>query len=176
MSLPPDLTDDDIHAIFESLDVYLNTTILQALTHRLYTGILIVTFWSIFRSTKNSTVGRCIMVLAISSLYVLASVALGEVWAFTHHAFIDEGQNCYTVYSELNGFSPMSTQATLAAGITSCISTVIADSSLIWRCWILWGRRWLVVIIPILCTILGTVLKAIESYTLASKALMIFRL
>ncbi len=34
--LSPDLTDDDIHYIFESLDVSLNSTILQMLMHDEY--------------------------------------------------------------------------------------------------------------------------------------------
>ncbi|KAK0219187.1 hypothetical protein IW262DRAFT_1274465, partial [Armillaria fumosa] len=28
--------------------------------------------------------------------------------------------------------------------------------SQIWRCWTVWGRRWLVVLIPIICTLTGT--------------------
>ncbi|PBK63612.1 hypothetical protein ARMSODRAFT_1023814 [Armillaria solidipes] len=164
-ALSPDLTNDDIHFILEVLDTNLNTTILRALMHGLYTSVLGITLWSIFRSSsKNSFIGRYAMVFTIFTLYILATIVLGEFWTHMHQAFITEGQNCYTVFLELNGFSPMANQATLAAGITSCISTFIADFSLIWRCWILWGHQWLVVIIPVLCTILGTVFKGIETY------------
>ncbi|PBK98550.1 hypothetical protein ARMGADRAFT_1130721 [Armillaria gallica] len=163
--LPPDLTNDDFHIIFETSDVYLSSTILQALMHGLYTGVLGVTLWSIFRSSiKNTSIRRYAMVLAIFALHILATIWLGYAWAFIHHAFIDKGQNCFTVFMELNGFSPMAVQATRAAGITSSISTFIADSSLIWRCWIMWGHQWIIIVIPVLCAILGTVFKGIQIY------------
>ncbi|KAK0226792.1 hypothetical protein EDD85DRAFT_795112 [Armillaria nabsnona] len=164
-TLPPGLTADDIHFMFEYLDMQLNTTILWALMHGLYTGVLGVTLWTIFRiSTKNTSIGRSIMLVAIFALYILATIALGEVWAFTHRAFIDGGQNCFTVFSELDISSLTPKRESLALGIIACISTFIADSSLIWRCWIVWGRRWFVVTIPVLCTISCTVFKGIETY------------
>ncbi|KAK0436461.1 hypothetical protein EV421DRAFT_1739658 [Armillaria borealis] len=123
-ALPPGLTDN----------LYLNTTILQALAHGLYTGVLGITLWIIFQSsTKNSSIGRYVMVLTILVLYVLATIQLG-----------------------LDGFSPMMIHQQLVIGIIACIGTVIADSSL--------GHQWLVVIIPVLCIILGTVFKGIQIY------------
>ncbi len=82
-------------------------------------------------STKNSSIGRYVMVFTIFMLYVLATILLGELWAFVHHAFIDEGQNCYTLYLDMNIHSPMLTQQFLVTGITFCISTFITDSSLV---------------------------------------------
>ncbi|KAK0436453.1 hypothetical protein EV421DRAFT_1980957 [Armillaria borealis] len=164
-ALPPDLTSDDIHVIFEILDVNLNTIILQALLHGFYTGVLGVTLWSVFRrSIKNLSMGRYAMILIIFVLYILATISLGKFWEYAHHAFIDEGQNCYTVFVELDGFSSMSIQENLTVSITACLSTFIADTSLIWRCWVVWGHRWLIIIIPVLCTILSTVFKSIETY------------
>ncbi len=71
------------------------------------------------------------MILVIIVLYVLATILLGELWTYTHHAFIDEAQNYFTVFMELNGFSSTENHAALVAGITSCISTFIADFSLV---------------------------------------------
>ncbi len=71
------------------------------------------------------------MVLAIFALYILATVAIDNEWATTHHAFIDEGQNCFTIFLELFSISPTTNQAALIVGITSCISTFIADTSLV---------------------------------------------
>ncbi|SJL00529.1 uncharacterized protein ARMOST_03842 [Armillaria ostoyae] len=52
----------------------------------------------------------------------------------------------------------------LVSGIIGLISTALADVALIWRCWIVWGRRWLIVLIPILCTITSVVLKSLQTY------------
>ncbi|KAK0218758.1 hypothetical protein IW262DRAFT_1297903 [Armillaria fumosa] len=149
-ALPSDLTNDDIQYILEFSDALLNSTILEILMHG-------VTLWSIFRSpTKSISIGRYIMVLIVLALYILATVARGDDWAIIHYAFIDEGQNCYTIFLGLVGFGPMQTQNNQVLDVTGCISTIIADCSLIWRCWNVWSHQWLVIIIPVLCTILGT--------------------
>ncbi|KAK0195073.1 hypothetical protein F5146DRAFT_270948 [Armillaria mellea] len=40
--------------------------------------------------------------------------------------------------------------------VTSCIGTIFADATLIWRCYVLWGRRWTTAVPPgilLVCTI-----------------------
>ncbi|KAK0232326.1 hypothetical protein EDD85DRAFT_956165 [Armillaria nabsnona] len=48
IDIPSDLTNDYKAAIFQLLDANLNSTILYALLHGIYTGILAVTLWNIF--------------------------------------------------------------------------------------------------------------------------------
>ncbi|KAK0502340.1 hypothetical protein EDD18DRAFT_1427185 [Armillaria luteobubalina] len=150
-ALPSNLTSDDIHHILEILDISLNSIILQALMH-------------VRRSFPNPHIGRCLMLLAISMLYILATIQLGETWAFIHYAFIDEGQNCYMIFMGVDSHSPTRFHEQLATGIISCISIFIADSSLIWRCWTVYGNQWLIIVIPVICTILGTVFQGIQIY------------
>ncbi|KAJ7611267.1 hypothetical protein FB45DRAFT_993337 [Roridomyces roridus] len=42
-----------------------------------------------------------------------------------------------------------------------CINIFMADWIFIWRCWIIWGRRWLIVLLPVAATITGAVLAGI---------------
>ncbi|PBK93693.1 hypothetical protein ARMGADRAFT_132649 [Armillaria gallica] len=49
-------------------------------------------------------------------------------------------------------------------GITAILSTILADGTLIWRCWTVWGRSWRVALIPILCTTLAAISRGIVSY------------
>ncbi|PBK62584.1 hypothetical protein ARMSODRAFT_604007 [Armillaria solidipes] len=49
----PDLSQDDRSVIFGVLDQELNCTILRALLHGLYTGIVVVTLWTICMSTSK---------------------------------------------------------------------------------------------------------------------------
>ncbi len=72
------------------------------------------------------------MALTIYGTVGIPTIWLGNTWAFLHHAFINKGLAGHQVlFMGLNGFSPMAIQATRAAGITSSISTFIADSSLV---------------------------------------------
>ncbi len=82
-------------------------------------------------SIKSISIGRHIMVLTIFALYILTTVIIGNDWAHTQHAFINEGQNCLTIFLKLFDISPAKKQEILINGITSCISTFIVDISLV---------------------------------------------
>ncbi|KAK0481136.1 hypothetical protein EDD18DRAFT_1113130 [Armillaria luteobubalina] len=64
-----------------------------------------------------------------------------------------------------------STPVTLTGGVIAILSTVLADATMawdlipfIWRCWIVWGWEWRVVLIPIACTALATASRGIVAY------------
>ncbi|KAK0244790.1 hypothetical protein EDD85DRAFT_932795 [Armillaria nabsnona] len=42
------------------------------------------------------------------------------------------------------------------------MSTFIVDVTIIWRCWVLWGRRRRIIFIPGLCAIVGTISKSTQ--------------
>ncbi|KAK0496107.1 hypothetical protein EDD18DRAFT_1168894 [Armillaria luteobubalina] len=45
------------------------------------------------------------------------------------------------------------------SGIMATISTLLADIYIIWCCWMVWGRRWVVVLLPTLSLISATMSK-----------------
>ncbi len=71
------------------------------------------------------------IVVTIFMLYILTILDFGKSWAFIHYVFIDEGQNCFTAFVAINGLDPIVNQTRLVNGIASCISTFIADTSLV---------------------------------------------
>ncbi|KAK0448487.1 uncharacterized protein EV420DRAFT_1711847 [Desarmillaria tabescens] len=147
---PPGLTEAAIHQL---LDYELNSGIFYFLLHGIYTGVLAVTLWSIYIS-KSQPIRRGLVIVTIV-LYITTSINVAITWSSICSAFIDHGQNLWTkyfTYAEAN--VPVET---LGAGIVSTISTILADSTMIWRCWQVWGQCWLIVLIPILCLFSGVV-------------------
>ncbi|PBK62572.1 hypothetical protein ARMSODRAFT_1024773 [Armillaria solidipes] len=159
---PPNFSQDDRSAIFDQLDMNLNTTILRASLHGLYTGIVAVTFWTIFSSPKR--LRSTFLHTVIITLYVLSTIAFAMGWAFQRRAVIKYGENYYTVFTVLQDNSPWGRAGCLVSGITGGISTLLVDITIIWRCWALWDRQWRVVFIPIICTAAGMVMKAMQMY------------
>ncbi|PBK89795.1 hypothetical protein ARMGADRAFT_1014955 [Armillaria gallica] len=154
-----DLTDDDKAYAFQYLDATLNSTILYALLHGIYTGILAVTLGNTFINKSWSI--RRTLVFVIILLHALITVNFAVNWSYVHSAFIGNGQSFWTVYLKFNG--PV--QAFFwESGITATIGTILADLYIIWCCWMVWGRRWLVVLLPILSQICATVSKIIHVY------------
>ncbi|KAK0221146.1 hypothetical protein EDD85DRAFT_983378, partial [Armillaria nabsnona] len=58
----------------------------------------------------------------------------------------------------------MSIPFKLSIEIDAILSAVLADATLIWRCWIVWGRSWHVILVPIACTSLAIGIRGIAAY------------
>ncbi|SJL18473.1 uncharacterized protein ARMOST_22062 [Armillaria ostoyae] len=120
--IPSDLTDGYKFYIFQILDAQLNSIILYALLHGIYTGILAVTLWNIFIN-KCWPIRRA-MVFVIILLHALISTNFAANWSFTHSAFITNEQSFWTIYLMLCGADQAFSWET---GIPASISTILAD-------------------------------------------------
>ncbi|KAK0238211.1 hypothetical protein EDD85DRAFT_1005822 [Armillaria nabsnona] len=159
-NIPSDLPDADKASIFQLLDAELNSRILFALLYGIYTGIFGVTLWNIFIN-KCWPIRRA-MVVVIILLHALITISFAVEWSFVHSEFVENGRSFWTVYLRLDKGPAQS--VFLAGGIASSISTILTDLYMIWYCWIVWGRRWVVVLLPILFLISATVSKIIKVY------------
>ncbi|KAK0209537.1 hypothetical protein IW262DRAFT_1498350 [Armillaria fumosa] len=155
----PKLTDSQIKAIFATLDAEFNTIMLNAFSHGIYTGVVAVTLWAVASRNSFRDHRRHILVLTILILYILATVGLYCGWANVNLSLITDGENFWTAYN-----ATPSTSMELTIGIIAILSTVVADATLIWRCWIVWGQSWLIVLIPIACTALAIASRGIVTY------------
>ncbi|KAK0454036.1 uncharacterized protein EV420DRAFT_616436 [Desarmillaria tabescens] len=149
--IPSILTDDDKALMFPYLDAILNSTILYALLHGMYTGILAVSLWNICEPRAS--------ILRHPSRREWHSHQ--QIWSLLCSAFIENGQSFWTVFSKLVSGNQA---APLEKGILSLMSTILADSYIIWCCCMVLGRYWLIVLLPILCLISATVSKIVEVY------------
>ncbi|PBK81483.1 hypothetical protein ARMGADRAFT_1171383 [Armillaria gallica] len=143
---------------FQCLDAELNSMILFALLYGMYTGILTVTLWNIFFN-KCWPIRRA-MVVVIILLHALITINFATTWSRIHSSFIKHGQTFSAIYLGLNN----SHAASWEIGIPASMSSIITDLYMIWCCWMVWGRRWLVVLPPVLSLISATVAKIILVY------------
>ncbi|SJL12947.1 uncharacterized protein ARMOST_16382 [Armillaria ostoyae] len=157
--IPSDLTNDYKAAIFQVLDAELNSEIFHALLYGIYTGILAITLWNIFIN-KCWTIRRATVVVIIV-LHVMITIDFAAKWSYIHFAFIENGQSFWTVYFILEYSAPA---AYWVMEITASISTILADLYMIWCCWMVWGRCWLVVLLPIFSLVSAIVTRTMYVY------------
>ncbi|KAK0205407.1 hypothetical protein DFS33DRAFT_764983 [Desarmillaria ectypa] len=155
------LTDDDVALIFKYLDTELNSTIFQGQLFGIYTGIIAFTLWNIY-TNKCQPIGRA-MIVVILILHVLAAIDFALYWSYIYTIFINHGQ---TLVDEYLVYSRPGNNLEIAMSITGIVSTICSDSAMIWRCWMVWGKRWPIVMLPILFLISGIVSKIIMTYKL----------
>ncbi|KAJ6538091.1 hypothetical protein B0H19DRAFT_377302 [Mycena capillaripes] len=92
------------------------------------------------------------VILVLIAMYILATIHVICRWILVRNSFVDHGDTSAT--STLYLTQPPLWLTVLAAVVFS-VNTLVADCVLIWRCWTIWGRNWLVVGLPIACTIAG---------------------
>ncbi|PBK64444.1 hypothetical protein ARMSODRAFT_961956 [Armillaria solidipes] len=158
----PDLSDDEKAIIFLDLEARLNRLVLFALLQGIYTGICVVTLWNIFSSKSGGS--RHVMTAVILVLYVMTTISFAFDWSLVHYAFVGHGDNFWTVNLAFTGLgsTDAAVKSAIVLGITGCISTVVADSAMVWRCWIVWGRRWIFALLPLIFMISGTAFKVLQ--------------
>ncbi|KAK0232303.1 hypothetical protein EDD85DRAFT_970717 [Armillaria nabsnona] len=157
--IPLGLNDDDRAQIYQFLDAELNSKILYTILYGIYTGILAVTLWNIFIN-KCWPIRRALVVVIIL-LHALITINFASSWSYIHFAFVENGQNFWIAYWRLEH----DTQTIYwESGISACISTILADLYIIWCCWMAWGQRWLVVLLPIFSLFAAIVTRSMEVY------------
>ncbi|KAK0472629.1 hypothetical protein IW261DRAFT_1661299 [Armillaria novae-zelandiae] len=156
-----DIYQDEKNILFSVLDLNMNTMVLEAFLHGLYTGIVAVTLWTILSSPRQ--LHSKFLRIIIFTLYILSTIPFVINWAFEHSAFIKHGNNYNGVFMALVDFGPGRTSYLLANGITGGISVLLVDMTIIWRCWVLWERQWRVIFVPIGCVVVGTVMKILQN-------------
>ncbi|KAK0479418.1 hypothetical protein EDD18DRAFT_847181 [Armillaria luteobubalina] len=158
-----ELIDTKVKDILLSVDTQINKVMLNALMHGIHTGIVAVTLWTAATrgSNQNYRRPRRIFIFIVLALYFLATCNLYGGWAENVLYFSTSGKCLW------EGYKSKCTQGTptlLTVGISAILSTVLADVTLIWRCWIVWGRTWSIVLVPIACTTLAIITRGIITY------------
>ncbi|KAK0446942.1 uncharacterized protein EV420DRAFT_882192 [Desarmillaria tabescens] len=109
------------------------------------------------KNRQNSR-GPHFFIITVLLLYAMATFSLFYDWMSVSRSFITHGQNFWTTYeASVYGSMPMD----LTENINAALSTLLADTTLIWRCWNVWGRSWRAVFIPIICTTMAVISRGI---------------
>ncbi|KAK0465682.1 hypothetical protein IW261DRAFT_1613391 [Armillaria novae-zelandiae] len=140
VDIPPDLGDSDITAINEYLDDHLNMQIFYALLHGIYTGVFAVTLWI---SNDQSLINPGLLDESRTSTFVTHAQSFQSIY--------------FMLLNSQNGIF-------LGMNITDVLTTIVADLTMIWRCWIVSGQKWHAVLPPILALTSGTVFKLKDTY------------
>ncbi|KAK0194748.1 hypothetical protein F5146DRAFT_1022538 [Armillaria mellea] len=170
----PDLPDDEVALIFKINDLIFNRCVLLGMMHGVYTCIFLQTVWIVCVSHREKyqiRIGRKLMLAIVIALYMLGTISTAVNWAFTRYSFITHGQNFWSIYSAFYNVSMAKQKPStflmienVAPAITGGLQGFLVDTAMIWRCWTVWGYRWTVVVVPIICMIVGAAAKVLQEY------------
>ncbi|KAK0210028.1 hypothetical protein DFS33DRAFT_1378021 [Desarmillaria ectypa] len=139
-------------------DTMLNVTLLESMLYGMYTTVVAFTIWIVVIRDKGRD--RLVHGGLVIVMHLIATSHLAVRWSFVRGGFIRHGETeeaTYNYFFSAPKWMLVSTAAFMA-------NTFIADCIMIWRCWIICGRRWTFIIIPGLCTIVGTIFAGFSLY------------
>ncbi|KAE9391702.1 hypothetical protein BT96DRAFT_979748 [Gymnopus androsaceus JB14] len=117
----------------------------------IYTAIILAVIYSSTIS-KESRSSRNLLLGLTLVMYMLSVTHLAGTWVTLRSAFVLAGTPLQT-FVILN--SPPLWERVIGAAMP-CIGIIIADCVIIWRAWVVWGKRFKVVVLPGLLSLTST--------------------
>ncbi|PBK76298.1 hypothetical protein ARMSODRAFT_1078478 [Armillaria solidipes] len=145
--IPAWLIDSDMATLTPIFDEYMNSYILMSQLFGIYTGILAVTMWNIVVS-RSQQIGWP-MIVVIILLYISTSVDVILSLYNLFAGFTSDGQNIWTRYLYITRDHDILNS--IGLGTLGLIGAILADSAMIWHCWMVWGQHYLIIVLPGLC-------------------------
>ncbi|KAK0493378.1 hypothetical protein EDD18DRAFT_1179860 [Armillaria luteobubalina] len=139
-------------------DTLLNVTLLESLLYGMYATVVAFTIWIV--AVRDKGRDRLVHSGLVIVMYLVTTSHMAVRWTFVRGGFIRHGETEETVYNYFF-YAP---RWMLLSTVAFMANTIIADCIMIWRCWVISGRRWAFIIIPGLCTIVGTVFAGFSLY------------
>ncbi|KAK0232047.1 hypothetical protein EDD85DRAFT_98935 [Armillaria nabsnona] len=146
------------------LDDALSSQILGYFVHGIYTGIFGIAIWQLL-AVKNISKARIYMGCIITALYIFSMIYVIASWIEFSRAYIF-ATSFRARYDMMYSSAPCEIMGVTA----TALNLIIADCTIIWRCWVVWAHDWRVIILPIffvigetVCGVNGVVHKFIVS-------------
>jgi len=130
--------------------------VLECCFFGIFTPFFFVTLWVLFNRSSTGHTSRP-LVLTVCFMYILAVTHLSidvyrAVEAFV--AYADIPHESLVFYGKLNNPTEITKTAVYA------LQTIVADGFLVWRCYIVWGEHWSIIVLPVIM-VLGTTSSAV---------------
>ncbi|GJE88565.1 hypothetical protein PsYK624_046480 [Phanerochaete sordida] len=125
----------------------------------LYTATMLGTLWVIAYSGHFEGRRKYYHAALVALMYICSTIHASLQWFFYSGAIdANEGTDGTQLVQALDHLSPW---LEITGSIFFCLNIFIADCLFIWRCWVVWQRRWVVVVLPICANITGAVLAGL---------------
>ncbi|KAK0199112.1 hypothetical protein F5146DRAFT_1132037 [Armillaria mellea] len=120
----------EVKDALQAWDIQMNDVILSAFLHGFYTGVMSMALWTIVQSKyRLHGPGFQFLIVVILLLYGFATVEVFDNWVFLVQSLVinDVTNSWATCISNAT-----SKRVYILNGLMDCLSTIFADSSLVW--------------------------------------------
>ncbi|KAF9019345.1 hypothetical protein BDZ89DRAFT_1139395 [Hymenopellis radicata] len=132
----------------------LNVHLIAVFAYGLYTIIFIVTIRHIV-ARGQWPLQRVALTIVVCLIWALTTIDFGFVWNEAYVTFVTHGQTQDSVLRFISGRGSWTSKRLAMNRLAVILNATLAELTNIWRCWVIWNRRWLVVAFPLLGVICG---------------------
>jgi len=129
----------------------LGAPVLELWFNGFYTCLAIVTLYAITKKPHSEGRRKKTWIGIVLLMYIFATIHAVVAIVFEIQTLQVHGGNPNVAAA----YSRMSPALRGIGSMMFVLSILVADCLFIWRCWVIWERRWIVTVIPILSTIAG---------------------
>jgi len=123
-----------------------------------YACLALATVWAII--TKPANEGRQgVWLFLVILMFTVATFYSTMTAAFEMRTITEDG----AAPGLIAAFEDAPIWYTAMGATLFSLNILIADCIIIWRCWVVWGRSWLIIILPSLATLAGVVLAVLNA-------------
>ncbi|KAJ6481447.1 hypothetical protein C8R47DRAFT_1073811 [Mycena vitilis] len=133
-----------------------SSLIVEAWVYGLYTATLLLTLGMIVQGKHYTGSRKYRQIGLILASYLCSSFHAALNWAY-FSAAVDDNETP-TGPGLIFSLTHMGAWMQGVADTFFCLNVFLADCLFIWRCWVIWSRRWKIVVLPMLATISGLLL------------------
>ncbi|KAJ7852673.1 hypothetical protein B0H14DRAFT_2759787 [Mycena olivaceomarginata] len=146
----------------------------------LYTAAMLVTLWVIITGTRYTGSRMRWQIALVLASYICSTMHSSLNWLYYSQA-VDDNE-LPTGPGLLYSLTHLKVWIEATGDTFFCLNIFLTDCLFIWRCWVVWNRRWHIVVLPILATISGAILagfmisdqvvaeQSSEAFTIAKKS------
>jgi len=158
----------------------INSLIVEDWFHGLYSATMLVTLWIIAFNKQLAGSRKSWQIGLVIAPYICSTIHASLNWLYYSKA-IDDNE-LPTGPGLLYSLTHLKVWIEGTGDTFFCLNIFMADCVFIWRCWIVWNRRWAVIVLPTLATISGAILagfiisdqvvalRSLEAFTIAKKS------
>jgi len=123
-----------------------------------YACLALATAWATLAKSGNNK-SRLFWFALVVTMFTIGTIYSTMQAAFEMRTITENGASPGLIAA----FEDAPVWYTALGAVLFTVNILLADCIVIWRCWVVWGRNWLIIILPILTTIAGLVLQILNT-------------
>lgn len=137
----------------------INALIVEIWFNGFYSALVLGTLWTIASNNRDKVVKKLAWAGLTLTMYISSTIHCSINWNLLANAVMDNADGDGPGLA--NSLTHIDPKVVITAATFLALNIVLADLLFVWRCWVVWERRWYLAAIPMCASMVGIVLAGL---------------